>query len=133
MMDDSLWSKGRRWLQVQPRWVRWVAVLAWMGLIFALSAQPDLPHPASPALDWLVSSVGHALEYAVLGALIAWALRSGRAWKAVGLAFLWALSDEVHQAFVPGRSADPLDLLLDLLGALFGVGLFLWFSARARR
>ncbi len=123
------WRRIGSW----PAWMRWLLALGWMGAIFALSAQPDLPHPSTGWLDWLVSSTAHVGEYAVLGALLAWALRRGRAWKALGGAGLWALSDELHQAFVPGRTADPLDLVCDALGAVLGVGLFFWLSGRLRR
>jgi VanZ family protein len=121
-------SAGRRWLASRPSWARWLAVVGWMGLIFALSAQPDLPHPASGVLDWVVSSGGHVVEYTVLGALLAWALPPGRAGWAVALAGVYAVSDEMHQAFVPGRTPDPLDLVVDLFGATLGV----WFLLQLR-
>jgi VanZ family protein len=124
---------ARRWIGTWPRWARWLAVLGWMGLIFGVSAQPDLPHPSSGMLDWLVSIAGHVSEYAMLGGLLAWAIRRGRTWKGLGLAFFYALSDELHQAFVPGRTADPLDLVFDVLGAAVGIGLFVWLSVRLRR
>jgi VanZ family protein len=37
------------------------------------------------------------------------------------------LTDELHQSFVPGRSADPLDVLADCAGALLGIAL--WHGA----
>ena len=40
------------------------------------------------------------------------------------LAFLYACSDEVHQLFVPGRSGQVSDVLLDTIGASVGVGLY---------
>jgi VanZ family protein len=46
-----------------------------------------------------------ALRVAVFGALVT---------------TLWGLSDELHQAFVPGRSSELLDLLADALGATAG-------------
>jgi VanZ family protein len=36
----------------------------------------------------------------------------------------FALSDEIHQIFVPGRSFQLLDLVADLVGVLIGVVLF---------
>ena len=40
------------------------------------------------------------------------------------LTFLYACSDEVHQLFVPGRSGQVSDVLLDTIGASIGVGLY---------
>lgn len=37
---------------------------------------------------------------------------------------LYAVSDEVHQAFVPGRGPSPIDVGIDTLGALFGLMVF---------
>jgi VanZ family protein len=126
---------------------RWAAVLGWMALIFFLSAQPDLPHPQTGWADLLVSSASHALEFGILAVLLAFALdsctsapfRSRRHSPSPGqggwgrrqvllVAFLvtalYALSDEFHQSFVPGRVPDPWDLVCDGAGAL--VGLALW-------
>jgi VanZ family protein len=53
------------------------------------------------------------------------------------LTMAWGLFDEIHQAFVPGRSADVLDLGADALGALVGTAartvLSLIFRARDAR
>lgn len=108
------------------RAARWVPVLAWMGVIFFLSAQPDLPHPSTGWLDLAFSCGAHALVYAVLALLLAWALGTDRRalLVALGLAVLYGLSDEFHQAFVPGRHPDPLDLMCDAAGA--GAALAAW-------
>ena len=36
------------------------------------------------------------------------------------LAFLYAITDELHQSFVPGRSAGPFDVFIDAVGILIG-------------
>ncbi len=103
-----------------------------MALIFYLSAQPDLPSPAAGLLGTLFSSGSHALEYGVLAVLLAVALDGSR--RPILVSFvvtaLYALSDEFHQTFVPGRVADPRDLVCDVAGAL--VGLALWAAWRRR-
>lgn len=75
--------------------------------------------------------VAHALAYAVLGALLAWA--TGRPGLAVALATLYGVSDELHQAFVPGRTPDVLDLVADLLGATAGAAAVGFHHRRRRR
>jgi VanZ family protein len=104
-----------------------------MGLIFAMSAQPDLPHPESGWLDLLMSSGAHIFLFAVLSFLLARALsRRPKAWLiALVATTLYAVSDELHQAFVPGRHPDPLDLVCDVAGA--ALGLLCWRLLVRRR
>jgi VanZ family protein len=114
------------------RLLRWLPVLGWMALIFLLSAQPDLPHPASGWLDLLISSAAHVFLFGVLALLLGWTLGPGRRGLVVALALtaLYALSDELHQAFVPGRHADPRDLVCDLAGAALALALLAWWRRR---
>ena len=42
----------------------------------------------------------------------------------IGISFLYACSDEIHQLFVPGRSGNILDVLIDTVGASVGVLVF---------
>jgi VanZ family protein len=102
--------------------------VAWAALIFALSAQPDLPRAPSSLLDLLLKKGAHLTEYAVLAVLVHHALgpallpgersRVGLAW---GITLLYAVTDEIHQAFVPGRTAAATDVAIDGLGALLGL------------
>lgn len=103
---------------------RWLLVLLWMGVIFFLSHQPDLPHHPEAILDVIIKKLGHMAEYAVLAALAWWAWRrvggttSTRAFLyAFVLAVLYAASDEGHQYLVPGRNPQLLDVGFDVLGA----------------
>lgn len=104
---------------------RWLLVLIWMGIIFWLSGQPDLPHHPESGADIILKKAGHMAEYAILAGLIWWACQerggrlSGRVLVyALGLSGAYAISDEVHQLFVPGRSGQALDVALDILGAI---------------
>lgn len=103
-----------------------------MALIFWLSAQPQLPGLTITWLDWLLKHIGHFGAYAVL-ALLWWRIivRSFRdrhvaAALAFAGAFLYAISDEMHQSFVPGRDASWLDLVIDVFGAASAIGVVLW-------
>lgn len=96
----------------------------WMALIYVVSAQPTLPTVGEAWLDRLVKALSHSAEYAILAILVArpaLATRSRLSRNQVvpllGLCFLYACSDEVHQYFVPGRVADVLDVAADTLGA----------------
>ena len=121
-----------RWLRRRPLIYLWLPLLAWMGLIYFLSAQPDLPHPDSGWLGLALSNGAHAFVFGVLALLWVRVLVERRhAWLvAFLLTMLYALSDEFHQTFVPGRYADPLDLLFDALGALFALALWLFRRRR---
>ena len=125
--------KAERILNKQP--VRWAALLAWMGLIFFLSAQPQLPDltPSAPGLEEVG---GHLLIYFVLALLLRWALSGAgvryATWWALGLCALYGISDEFHQSFVPNRDPSIGDWANDVLGASAALLLTGWLQARIR-
>ena len=96
----------------------WLPLLLWAGLIFALSSIPGLTTGLG-LWDLVLRKLAHATEYAVLGALLLRAL--GRGLPAFAAGVLYAASDELHQHFVPGRRASPIDLGIDTLGVLIGI------------
>ncbi len=110
----------------------WLPPVAWMGLIFYLSAQPDLPGPPEPWLAELFSNIAHFGVYAALAYWWWRALSRGKKLDraSLGLAFvvsvLYGISDEYHQSFVPGRDPSPLDVLVDAAGAATA----LWVARR---
>ena len=101
----------------------WLPPLAWMGLIFFLSAQRHLVGPPQPWLAELLTKSAHFLIYAGLAFWWWRALsRRRRADKVIlaaafAISVLYGASDEFHQSFVPGRHASWLDLLADAAGA----------------
>jgi VanZ family protein len=117
------------------RW-RWLGpALGYAALIYFLSSLSN-PFPFAPAGILTFDKLLHFVEYAGLGALLAWglaraglAVSSGGVWAAV-LGSAYGLSDEVHQAFVPSRSADPGDWLADTAGALVGAVVMVAFLRR---
>jgi VanZ family protein len=106
----------------------WLPVLAWAGLIFALSSIPDLGTGLG-GWDLALRKAAHLVEYAVLGSLLLRALSPGDQPVRDGSTVTWALilgaayatSDELHQHFVPGRQASPVDLAIDAVGVAVGV------------
>ena len=111
----------------------WLPPLMLMGIIFFLSAQPNL----NSGLGW-IDHVGrklvHASEYALLCLLWWRALRTVAndqrallgAWT---IATAYAITDEFHQRFVTGRHSTWVDVVIDSLGA----GLAVLLIVRARR
>ena len=79
------------------------------------------------AMQGFVRKAAHFTVYALLGALTVQALfchTDGRA-AVILISFavcvVYAVSDEVHQLFVPGRSGEVRDVLIDSLGAALGI------------
>jgi VanZ family protein len=104
-------------------------------LIFIQSSYPSIKRaPELPYFD----KVLHCIAYALLGALFFRAFKTTRIKNKVNL--LWVLSvllsslygigDEIHQYFVPYRSADLMDVLADILGAVMGVYFYQTFSGK---
>ncbi|WP_166405124.1 VanZ family protein [Desulfonema ishimotonii] len=116
----------------------WLPVLIYCVLIFSQSAFPSpVRAPSFPHMD----KVSHFVAYAILGGLFYRAFTKTRSeggtLPLIGISVLsstlFGASDELHQYFVPMRTADPADLLADLLGSMAGVWLFhCLFIRRAR-
>jgi VanZ family protein len=96
----------------------WLPVVAWAAVIFAFSSIPSLSSGLG-GWDLVLRKLAHLTEYAILGALLLRATR--RPSLALALATLYAASDEVHQHFVEGRHASPIDVGIDAVGALVGI------------
>jgi VanZ family protein len=77
-----------------------------------------------------VSPVGHFFEYFLLGLALTNALRlsfppAASGCYAVFFASLYGITDELHQVFIPGRSCDIADWLVDTIAALLAAIIFL--------
>lgn len=111
------------------RWIsRWGPVVVWMAGIFYFSSRPQPLGPLSRSdHSGLIGRVAHIAEYAGLAALLHRALspqsdRLRASLRAFGLALAYALLDEIHQGFVPGREFSVTDITCDALGALAALG-----------
>ncbi|MBU3114299.1 VanZ family protein [Clostridium lacusfryxellense] len=122
----------------------WILVLGWMVLIFMFSSQPgevssgnnkfviylfnllglNLNSIFGTLSDFLVRKAAHFTEYFILFILL---YRAIRVEKNAGIksftysiliVFLYACSDEFHQAFVPGRGPAFRDVMVDTCGGL---------------
>jgi len=111
---------------IRPLLFAWLPAIAWAGLIFAFSAQPDLRFVPDQGLDFLVRKAGHMAVFGILALLLWRAVAGTTAWRrpwawAVALAVLYAASDELHQGFVAGRHPSPVDVGIDATGALIAI------------
>ena len=99
-----------------------------MLVIFAFSAHPTVQTSAVDWQDFFVKKLAHIIEYFILGLLIFFSLkntftfaRSRLLFLTVILTVLYALTDEWHQTFVPGREGRLRDVFFDSTGALLAV------------
>ncbi len=98
----------KQWLSLY-----WLSTFLWASLIFYLSHLPveELPGWQIPYLDKVV----HLFLFGVL-AFFCFRSVAGRFSLTFFLCLLYALSDEFHQSFIPGRFPDIYDLLADTSG-----------------
>ena len=86
------------------------------------------------SLFFYVGGLTHVLEYAILSFLLARAIlrrgevTRGKIFTVFLLTLLYALTDEFHQVFVPGRAFQVVDLFLDALGAVIGIGVYVLYQ-----
>jgi len=117
---------------------QWIPVVMWGALIFILSTSAftaaNTARIIDPILRWLfpaltaasvdvchnlIRKAAHFTEYGVLFWLLVRGPMVRRPYLALMLCVVYALTDEGHQAFVPGRTASLYDVALDSTGALF--------------
>jgi VanZ family protein len=124
---------------------RWVPAVLWALFISLLSTGwfsgertgsillpllralfPEASLATLATIHHAIRKLAHFLEYLVLSVLLTRALRDERTprarvhVRALALAVLWAVGDELHQALVAGRTASVVDCLIDMSGAAAG-------------
>ncbi len=142
----------------QQRWIAWLPTILWAGFIFMMSTSefssvhtlnfiypvllwllPFASHDTLMLLHELIRKAAHMTEYFVFSLLLLHGIRAGRKeWRlrwaliALGVAALYASSDEFHQLFVPGRHASPWDVMIDVTGATLAQVTVYLFARRGK-
>lgn len=85
-------------------------------------------------LNHIIRKCAHFTEYAVQGALVTMLLEAkGKSWKyALVMGLITAIIDETVQMFVPGRSGQVTDVLLDWFGCWFGISIVKAFNSKKK-
>jgi VanZ family protein len=96
----------------------WLPVIVWAAVIFLFSSIPSLGTGLG-VWDTILRKGAHMTEYAILGLLLLRAV--GRELPAFALGIAYAITDEIHQHFVRGRHASPIDVLIDTAGVAIGI------------
>jgi hypothetical protein len=95
-----------------------------MAVIFTFSSIPEKGLPDFGAENFTYRKSSHAIGYMLLAPayLIAIGEKRPRAWLwAFLLAILYAMSDEFHQSFTPGRTPRLFDVGVDTIGSSLGL------------
>ena len=136
--------------------VRFVITIAIMVFIFIQSALPghvsgvesgffvsmlhELTHVDFDVLSLIVRKTAHFMEYMILGISLAvnvmdWRKSKGAdlsafaLWRTAWLiGTIYAVTDEIHQYFVPERACAVTDMLIDSVGVVVGVGIMMLIS-----
>ena len=102
----------------------WVPVFSWCWFIFYLSGIPNLG-TGWGVWDTILRKASHITEYFILTLLLYRAFKGSfnlssfyLTFWSLGLSFLYAVSDEIHQAFVPTRNPSPNDVFIDTIGII---------------
>jgi len=106
----------------------WLPVGLWAGLIYYLSSIPHLG-TGWGIWDLILRKMAHVFEFAMLTALLIRAFRRTQAFRtrasilgwSSAISVLYAMSDEFHQSFTPGRGPSVRDVLIDGCGVFLSV------------
>lgn len=113
-------SKTKLWLNA------FLPPILWASLIFFLSSKQNLPGFSVSALDFFFKKLAHMFVYAVLYFLLSRGVdlvvnkksnSKAKIFLPMVLVLCYALSDEIHQSFIPNRYATLRDVGYDILGS----------------
>ena len=105
----------------------WAPVLAWASVIFMFSTLPTAKTSQFFLADFLVKKTAHLTEYGIFATLLYRALKEygidkrRAGYYAIVLAIGYAVTDEFHQSFTPGREPTLRDVIIDTIGASIAI------------
>lgn len=105
----------------------WLPPFVWMGVIFYFSSKQKVGVADEYVVNFIFFKTLHLIEYAALYFLLFRAFQSSTVHKftlkqsliyPIIFAIMFAISDEIHQTFVPTREGHPRDVIIDTIGIL---------------
>ena len=106
----------------------YLPAIVWAVLILAVSSIPGL---STPGLGFsMADKIVHFAEYFILGYLTARAISAFNKeplkifWMSSAITSGYGILDEFHQLLIPGRTAEGLDMIADILGSILAAALF---------
>ncbi len=136
-------------------YLSWILVIIWMVVIYSFSAQSAnesellssgitdwtiqllnrvLPNLNIETLHLIIRQLAHLIIFLILGVLLLNALNQSDSNERVNfvlallISLIYAISDEIHQIYVPGRVGQIYDVLVDFLGSLIGIKIFIIYN-----
>ena len=129
-----------------------ILVIIWMIVIFIMSALDGTTSAEESniivniisklfnitditTLTIIVRKLAHFTEYFILGLLLINLFKNNnkRYLYTIIIGVIYAISDEIHQLFVPGRSCDIKDVMIDTLGLLFSLIIIITYKNLTKR
>ena len=117
-----------------------ILIILWLIFIFVMSSFPSgdssrqsgfivniisnlLGSSNTNLLTFIIRKSAHLCEYLILGILLFNYLKDYPYGVnlSIMIAVIYAISDEIHQIFIPGRSGEIRDIVIDILGAIIGI------------
>lgn len=130
-----------------------IFTLAWMAIIFTMSSFNSIESANQSnyivniisnvlninnieLLSFIIRKLAHFTEYLILGFLTINMLDKNDISKkyliSILICIIYATSDEIHQIFVPGRTCQIKDILIDSIGSITGIYLYKLISKRKK-
>jgi VanZ family protein len=115
---------------------------AWMSLIFYLSSIPGAQLGPDTLVVNTIKKLGHLFIFGVLAVLYLCALKGRKSLPetqgvfyllSLLLTSLYAISDEYHQSFTPGRHSSGKDVLIDFCGAFTALVILILLNTGEKR
>ncbi len=110
-----------------------ILALIWGAIIYYFSSIPDLKSGFDSTIDLILRKGAHMFVYFVLTYLLAKSFNKKTVPYLVLVALLaifYAISDEVHQLTVAGRSGSPRDVIIDSVGVFAGLIFYRFFRKK---
>lgn len=102
----------------------WLPPLVWAGVIFTFSSLKVYPSSTIDWQDFFVKKAAHVIEYSILYVLLYRAFINSTAltkkqtlFLTLILVIVYAITDEIHQSFTPGREPRARDIIIDGIAA----------------
>lgn len=102
----------------------WFPTVLWASVIFYFSALSVIKTSEFYWQDFLLKKSAHFIEYAILSTLIFRSLLNSKVSKknaivaSIFISIIYAISDEIHQSFTPGREPRLRDIIIDGIGSI---------------
>jgi VanZ family protein len=117
------------------RALRFIPAILTMAIIFGFSSVPAQVMPSFGVWDLIIKKASHVIGYATLTLSFFYAFQFQRKYIGFAIVFsiFYALTDEFHQSFVPGRHASLLDALVIDTGGSMLAGVIFWVTGKSRK